>query len=125
MDSTREPGHGTNAVNHRNIAHLCVQRDRAGLLQLADVLAAQTFPDAAMLAVARSSSTTGAGSFVYRFLEQTASRRMLSRVSRESRMVAGCPFAGREISSLGETADGLNVGGRGEDRDRASDHRPG
>lgn len=50
MDSIREPGHGTNAVNRRNIAHLRDQRDRAGLLQLADVLAAQTFPDAATLA---------------------------------------------------------------------------
>lgn len=50
MDSIREPGHGTNAVNRRNIAHLRDQRDRAGLLQLADTLAAQTFPDAATLA---------------------------------------------------------------------------
>jgi hypothetical protein len=50
VDSIREPGHGTNAVNRRNIAHLRDQRDRAGLLQLADVLAAQTFPDAATLA---------------------------------------------------------------------------
>lgn len=50
MDSIREPGHGTNAVNRRNIAHLRDQRDRAGLLQLADVLAAQTFAGAAALA---------------------------------------------------------------------------
>lgn len=50
MDSIREPGHGTNAVNRRNIAQLRDQRDRAGLLQLADVLAAQTFPDAPTLA---------------------------------------------------------------------------
>ncbi|KRD51948.1 hypothetical protein [Microbacterium sp. Root280D1] len=49
MDSIREPGHGTTAVNRRNIAHLRDQRDRAGLLQLADILAAQTFPDAATL----------------------------------------------------------------------------
>lgn len=50
MDSIREPGHGTTAVNRRNITHLRDQRDRAGLLQLADVLAAQTYPDAATLA---------------------------------------------------------------------------
>lgn len=50
MDSIREPGHGTTAVNRRNIAHLRDQRDRAGLLQLADILAAQTFTDAATLA---------------------------------------------------------------------------
>lgn len=50
MDSIREPGHGPTAVNRRNIAHLRDQRDRAGLLQLADVLAAQTFPYAATLA---------------------------------------------------------------------------
>ncbi|WP_141651295.1 hypothetical protein [Microbacterium sp. 3J1] len=50
MDSIREPGHGTTAVNRRNITHLRDQRDRAGLLQLADTLAAQTYPDAAELA---------------------------------------------------------------------------
>ena len=50
VDSSREPGHGTNAVNRRNIAHLRNQRDRAGLLQLADILATQTYPDAATLA---------------------------------------------------------------------------
>jgi hypothetical protein len=50
VDSIREPGHGTTAVNRRNIAHLRDQRDRAGLLQLADILAAQTFPDAVTLA---------------------------------------------------------------------------
>lgn len=50
MDSIREPGHGTIAVNRRNIAHLRDQRDRAGLLQLADILAAQTFAGAATLA---------------------------------------------------------------------------
>lgn len=50
MDSIREPGHGPSAVNRRNISHLRDQRDRAGLLQLADILAAQTFTDAATLA---------------------------------------------------------------------------
>jgi len=50
VDSIREPGHGTTAVNRRNIAHLRDQRDRAGLRQLADVLAQQTFVDARMLA---------------------------------------------------------------------------
>lgn len=58
MDSIREPGHGTTAVNRRNIAHLRDQRDRAGLLQLADILAAQTFPDAHTLAdEARAAAT--------------------------------------------------------------------
>ncbi len=50
MDSIREPGHGTTAVNRRNIAHLRDQRDRAGLLQLAEILSAQTFTNAATLA---------------------------------------------------------------------------
>lgn len=50
MDSIREPGHGTTAVNRRNITHLRNQRDRTGLLQLADILATQTYPDAATLA---------------------------------------------------------------------------
>ena len=50
MDSIREPGHGTTAVNRRNIAHLRDQRDRSCLLQLADILAAQAFTDAHTLA---------------------------------------------------------------------------
>lgn len=50
MDSTHEPGHGTTAVTRRNITHLRDQRDRAGLLQLADTLAEQRHPDAANLA---------------------------------------------------------------------------
>ncbi|EYT59765.1 hypothetical protein [Microbacterium sp. UCD-TDU] len=50
MDSIREPGHGPTAVNRRNIAHLRDQRDRAGLLQLADILDGQTFTDADTLA---------------------------------------------------------------------------
>lgn len=46
MDSSRQPGHGTTAVNRRNITHLRDQRDRAGLLQLANSATLSAHPDA-------------------------------------------------------------------------------